>query len=156
MPQVVVVKDKEKREIEVPEGTNLRVALRLAGVQVYSGIHKVMNCHGFGLCGSCGVHIKKGMENLAAKGMSKEAWLKAQEQVKKEGSVAAPRTAIERLTVNTGLLMLNPIPLLKALGHEDEFRLSCQVTVYGDCTIETTPKLDMSGETFWQKPYPNK
>jgi hypothetical protein len=30
------------------------------------------------------------------------------------------------------------------------------VQVNGDCTIETTPALNMSGENFWQKPYPNK
>jgi ferredoxin len=154
MPKVAIA--NEKREIEVDEGANLREALRAQGVPVYSGIHRLLNCHGFGLCGSCNVLVKKGMENLAPKGTSKEDWQKQQEKVKQAGPAAAPRTGLERLTVNTGLLMLNPLPLLKALGNEEEMRLSCQLVVYGDCTVETTPGFNWHGENFWQKPFPNK
>ena len=39
---------------------------------------------------------------------------------------------------------------------EDEMRLACQVQVNGDCTVETRPAFNWSGENFWQKPYPNK
>ena len=46
--------------------------------------------------------------------------------------------------------------MLSAIGHENEMRLSCQCTVKGDITIETQPEMNLSGETFWQKPYPNK
>ena len=46
--------------------------------------------------------------------------------------------------------------MLSAVGHENEMRLSCQCTVNGDITIETQPAMNLSGETFWQKPYPNK
>jgi ferredoxin len=154
MPKVVIA--NEKREIEVPEGTNLRVALREAGVPVYRGMHRLLNCHGLGLCGTCYVIVKKGMENLASSGMTKEEWQKRQEAVKKEGASAAPRTRRERFTLGVGLL--NPLPWvqLASLGHEDEMRLSCQVLVYGDCTIETRPAFNWSGENFWQKPYPNK
>lgn len=42
------------------------------------------------------------------------------------------------------------------IGHENEMRLACQTTVNGDCTIETKPSLDLDGENFWQKPWPNK
>jgi hypothetical protein len=35
-------------------------------------------------------------------------------------------------------------------------RLSCQVQVGGDCSIVTKPAFNVSGENFWQKPYPNK
>lgn len=154
MPKVVIA--NEKREIEVPEGANLRAALRQEGLQVYKGIHKALNCRGLGLCGSCNVMVKKGMENLAAKGLSKEEWQKTQEQVKKEGAKSASKTMLERLTVNTGLLMLNPLPLMANLGHEDEMRLSCQMCVYGDCTIETTPAFNWHGENFWKKEFPNK
>ena len=53
-------------------------------------------------------------------------------------------------------LNLHPLNMLASIGHEDEMRLSCQVQVNGDCTIETTPPLNLSGDNFWQKPYPNK
>ena len=46
--------------------------------------------------------------------------------------------------------------MMSSIGFEDEIRLSCQVEVKGDCTIETTPALNLYGENFWQKPYPNK
>src|SRR5262245_32105359 len=46
--------------------------------------------------------------------------------------------------------------MIASIGHEDEMRLSCQTTVNGDCTVETTPPFNWSGENFWQKPYPNK
>lgn len=152
MPKVVIA--NEKREIDVAEGANLRDALRAAGVQVYKGMHRFLNCHGLGLCGTCHVLVKKGMENLAATGMSKEEWQKRHDTVKQEGAKAAARTKRERFTLNVGLL--NPLPMMAAIGHEDEMRLSCQVLVYGDCTIETKPALNMNGENFWQKPYPNK
>ena len=46
--------------------------------------------------------------------------------------------------------------MMATVGHEDEMRLACQVQVHGDCTIETQPAVNWSGENFWQKPYPNK
>ncbi len=36
-------------------------------------------------------------------------------------------------------LKMHPITLLASLGHERNALLACQVTVNGDCTIETTP-----------------
>lgn len=154
MPKVVIA--NEKREVEVPEGANLRVALRSQGVQLYKGLHKLANCRGLGLCGTCHVLVKKGMENLAPKGTSKQAWEKQRDQVEKEGPAAAPRSTMERVTLNTGLMLLNPLPLLAAIGHEAEMRLACQMVVYGDCTIETRPPLNLNGETFWKREYPNK
>jgi ferredoxin len=121
MPKVVVV--NEKREIEVPEWANLREELRKAGIQVYRGIDKYLNCFGHGLCGTCRVLVKKGMENLSPKGR------------------------LERFKLAT---------MMSAIGHEDEMRLSCQIQVKGDCSVVTTPPLNISGDNFWQKPYPNK
>jgi ferredoxin len=46
--------------------------------------------------------------------------------------------------------------MFSAIGHEDEMRLACQCAVKGDCTVETKPPMNISGEVFWQKPYPNK
>ena len=125
MPKVVFV--NEKKEVEVKAGTNLRQAATEAGVSVYKGIDRYLNCFGFGLCGTCRVLVKKGMENLSAP------------------------TRRERFNLN-----LHPLTALARIGHEDEMRLSCQTIVNGDCTIETKPAFNWSGENFWQKPYPNK
>ena len=49
----------EKKEIQVPGGSNLRREAIRAGVGLYPGINKVLNCHGLGHCGSCRVLITK-------------------------------------------------------------------------------------------------
>ena len=121
MPKVKFI--KEKKEIEVPAGANLRQEARKAGIEVYSGLARYLNCFGHGTCGTCRVLVKKGMENLS------------------------PRGPLERFTL---------FRMLATIGHEQEMRLSCQVKVLGDCTVETQPQQNWSGENFWQKPYPNK
>ena len=128
MPKVTFVNQKnEKKEVEVPEGANLRVEAMKAAVPVYKGLSRLLNCHGLGLCGTCRVLVKQGMENLS------------------------PKTRRERFN-----LTMHPMTMLATIGHENEMRLSCQVRVLGDCTVETTPAFNWSGENFWQKPYPNK
>ena len=94
-----------------------------AGISLYAGPNRYLNCRGLGLCGTCRVLVKKGMENLSPKGK------------------------MERFTLWR---------MVSAIGHEDEMRLSCQVQVNGDCSVETKPTFNWSGENFWQKPYPNK
>ena len=121
MPKVFLV--NEKREIEVEQGANLREACRKQGVEVYPGLNRYLNCHGLGLCGTCRVLVKKGMENLSPKGRR------------------------ERIKLGS---------MLSSIGQEEEMRLSCQVQVNGDCSIQTKPAMNLSGENFWQKPYPNK
>ena len=121
MPKVEFV--NVKKEIEVPVGANLRQEAIKAGIPVYKGLHRYVNCMGHGLCGTCKVLVKKGMENLSPKGL------------------------IEKFTI---------FRMLSAIGHEDEMRLSCQCIVNGDCSVEVQPGMNLSGETFWQKPYPNK
>jgi ferredoxin len=121
MPKITIV--NEKRDIEVPAGSNLRLELQKAGVEVYQGLNKYLNCFGHGTCGTCKVLVKKGMENLTGK------------------------TTMEKLTM---------FRMLSAIGFEKEMRLACQCTVNGDCTVETRPDMNLSGENFWQKPYPNK
>ncbi len=66
----------EKKEIQVPEGSNLRSEAMRAGVGLYPGINKVLNCHGFGSCGSCRVLITKGMENASRLGFRERLRLK--------------------------------------------------------------------------------
>ena len=65
----------EKKEIQVPAGANLRKEALRAGVSLYPGVHKVVNCHGFGTCGTCRVLITKGMENTNSKGFVESARL---------------------------------------------------------------------------------
>ena len=123
MPKVKFV--NEKKEIEVPEGSNLREEARKAGVEVYKGMSRYAHCPGVGMCGTCRVVVKEGQENLNS------------------------TTLREKLLFN-----LHPLVMFAAIGQEN-MRLSCQVEVNGDCVVETAPDF-MSGENFWQKPYPNK
>jgi ferredoxin len=118
MPKVKFV--KEKKEVEVEPGANLRkVALR-EGIQIYPGIHQYVNCLGFAQCASCRVNIKKGIENVSPQGL----WEKF------------------RLTVG-------PDTWFARLGHEQELRLACQARVNGDIEVETQPEANWHGERFW-------
>ena len=65
----------EKKEIQVPDGSNLRKEAQRAGVGLYPGINKVLNCHGLGSCGSCRVLITKGMDNTSPMGFLEKARL---------------------------------------------------------------------------------
>ena len=125
MPKVTIANDK--KEIEVPAGSNLRRALMMADVAVYAGVEKYLNCRGLGMCGTCRILVKQGMENLSKKSI------------------------LERLN-----FMLHPKTSFAVIGTEEESRLACQCTVNGDCTIEVTPAFNLSGDNFWNKPYPNK
>jgi ferredoxin len=75
MPTIKFI--NEKKEIQVPEGANLRSEAKRAGVQVYQGPDKYLNCHGFGMCGSCRVEILKGMENTSPPGILERARMSA-------------------------------------------------------------------------------
>lgn len=66
MPKITIA--KEKKEIEVASGVNLRAALQKEGVEVYKGVDRYLNCMGNGLCGKCAVIVTKGAENLSPKG----------------------------------------------------------------------------------------
>jgi ferredoxin len=59
----------EKKEVQVPEGSNLRREALRAGVDLYPHVHKVLNCHGLGNCGSCRVLITKGMDHASPMGI---------------------------------------------------------------------------------------
>ena len=70
MPKVTFV--KEKQDVEVPAGAILRDEAIKAGIQVnyHMGnafLGKFLHCRGNGLCGTCHVLVKKGMENLSPK-----------------------------------------------------------------------------------------
>lgn len=110
----------EKRTIEVPAGSNLRAEARKAGVELHPGIHRVLNCLGNAGCGSCRVLVKKGQENVPQRGIR------------------------ERITP-----IINPLVAMARIGHEDELRLACQMTVNGDIEVETQPPMNWHGEKFW-------
>ena len=142
MPIVKFV--KENKEIEVPEGANLRAEAVKAGINLncaVSGIsegvdnfmHKVSkytNCSFLsmgmarGMCGTCRVLITKGMENTNK------------------------MTAREKMKFKY-LPVPDPIPCLAYVGHEDTMRLACMTEVYGDIEVESCPEVNFFGENFF-------
>jgi len=104
MPEIHFI--EEERVIEVEPGTNLRKAAIEAGVSVYEGPAKLLNCQGNGLCGTCLVTIEEGLENCSEPGF-----------------------------IETANLTAHPITMLHTIGKEDRARLSCQVTVNGDVSV---------------------
>ena len=50
----------EGKTIEVAQGANLRKTLIQNGISPYSGIEKIANCMGNGLCGTCRVEVADG------------------------------------------------------------------------------------------------
>jgi ferredoxin len=68
MPIVTFV--NEKKEIQVPEGANLRDEATRAGIHVYPWMHRLplTHCPGLGCCGTCRVLITKGIENASPMG----------------------------------------------------------------------------------------
>lgn len=119
MPTVTFV--NEKKSIEVPAGANLRREAIKAGVQLYPVPHNYVNCMGFGLCTSCKVIVKKGLENCSNQGL------------------------YEKFT----MLTLNPLTFFARIGNEKTLRLACQMQVNGDIEVQTQPPLNWHGENFW-------
>ena len=120
MPKIKFI--KEKKEVEVAEGANLRKAAMQNGVEVYRGVHKYLHCPGFGMCTTCRVYVKDGKDNVSKPGL----W--------------------ERITM---LGAFFPLAFFARIGHEDEIRLSCQIKVKGDCEIETRPEFNWHGDNYW-------
>ena len=60
MPKITFV--NEKKEIEIPAGSNLRDEARKAGIEMHPWIFKYpgLNCMGNGLCGTCKVQVCDG------------------------------------------------------------------------------------------------
>ena len=121
MPTIKFI--KEKKTVEVPAGANLRKEAMRAGVEVYKGIHKVVHCPGFGLCTTCKMRIKNGVENVSKQGL----WEK----------------------FNMTNFVLHPFTFVQRLGNERDLRLACQTKVYGDVEVETQPEFNWHGERFW-------
>jgi len=56
---------KEQKEAIVAQGANLREKALQNGIDLYTFKGKLMNCGGYGQCGTCIVEIVEGMENLS-------------------------------------------------------------------------------------------
>lgn len=121
---------KEKKEIEVPHGANLRNAAIDAGINLHQGINgfgaganRYLNCRGLGQCGTCRVLITKGMENASSMGVMEKVKFR----------VPFP----------------DPLAALAYVGHEQTMRLACQTRVNGDIEVETGPPIELFGENFF-------
>ena len=130
---------KEKKEIEVPEGANLRREAIKAGINLNQGvngfgasINKYLNCGGKGLCGTCRVLIVRGIENVNP--MTKREKLRFGQVP----MVLKPLAAVP-----------DPIPCLAYIGYEGSMRLACMVQVHGDIEVESCPKFNVFGENFF-------
>jgi ferredoxin len=55
----------EKKEVMAADGANLRFKALENGIDLYTFGGKMMNCGGYGQCGTCVVQIVEGMENLS-------------------------------------------------------------------------------------------
>ncbi|MGB3204993.1 MAG: 2Fe-2S iron-sulfur cluster-binding protein [Crinalium sp.] len=56
---------KENKEAVVADGANLREKILQNGIDLYTLKGKLMNCGGYGQCGTCIVEIVEGLENLS-------------------------------------------------------------------------------------------
>ncbi len=117
----------EKKQVQVPDGANLRKEALKAGIKLYGGVNgyfarlnELINCHGFGHCGTCRVLITKGRESASKMG------------------------PLEKFTCN-----FNPMAASTYIGHEDTMRLACRVKVLGDMEVVTRPEMNLAGESFF-------
>ncbi|MEB3173857.1 MAG: 2Fe-2S iron-sulfur cluster-binding protein [Cyanobacteriota bacterium] len=58
---------KENKDVVVAQGANLREKALQNQIDLYTFKGKLMNCGGYGQCGTCVVEIVAGMENLSPK-----------------------------------------------------------------------------------------
>ncbi|BAU43143.1 2Fe-2S iron-sulfur cluster-binding protein [Leptolyngbya sp. O-77] len=56
---------KENKEIIAADGANLRLKALENSIDLYTFMGKMMNCGGYGQCGTCIVEIVEGAENLS-------------------------------------------------------------------------------------------
>ncbi len=55
----------EEKEVIAADGANLRQKALENGIDLYNFYGKLMNCGGYGQCGTCLVEIVEGMEQLS-------------------------------------------------------------------------------------------
>jgi len=70
------VSNLDNQEISVMDGCLLRTKLLENNVDVYKLVAKLTNCGGVGQCGTCGVEIVEGSQNLSPRTAAEERHLK--------------------------------------------------------------------------------
>ena len=66
MSNIKFVNDKDEiKEVLVAQGANLRLKALENQVDLYKFVGKMMNCGGYGQCGTCAVEILEGQHNLS-------------------------------------------------------------------------------------------
>jgi ferredoxin len=55
----------ENKQVVAADGANMRLKALENGVDIYKLMGKMMNCGGYGQCGTCVVEVVEGMENLS-------------------------------------------------------------------------------------------
>lgn len=130
MPKVKVFKDgKALKEIEVAEGANLRTALLENGIPVH---HDVMD------------FTTAIVQYVNCHGLGQCGTCHV--HVKSGMENCSPKGWWENLRLKMSTF---------AIGHEDVVRLSCQTKVMGDMEVEVQPKINFSGEPFWEMKPPS-
>ncbi|KAM3094875.1 2Fe-2S iron-sulfur cluster-binding protein [Phormidesmis sp. 146-35] len=56
---------KENKEVMAADGANLRIKAIEHGIDLYTFKGKLVNCGGYGQCGTCVVEVVEGLENLS-------------------------------------------------------------------------------------------
>jgi ferredoxin len=131
MPVVKFI--KEKKEITVPAGATLRTEAIKAGINLNQGVNGIgasvnrfINCAGKGMCGTCRVNVKKGMENTN------------------------PLSFMEQMRFKSPMTLIpDPLPNLAYIGNETTMRLACCTIVNGDIEVESGPEVNLFGENFF-------
>lgn len=67
---------KEDKDVIVAEGSNLRFKALENGIDIYTLFGKMMNCGGYGQCGTCVVAVESGEENLSPRTQVEERKLR--------------------------------------------------------------------------------
>ncbi len=68
--------ENENKEAIAADEANLRMKALENGIDLYTFTGKMMNCGGYGQCGTCIVEIVEGMENLSPRTKVEEQKLK--------------------------------------------------------------------------------
>jgi len=66
----------EDKEVVVADGANLRYKAMENDIDIYTLVGKMMNCGGYGQCGTCVVEITEGSENLSPRTQVEERKLR--------------------------------------------------------------------------------
>lgn len=91
---------KQNLKVQTNSCTNLRALARSNGVQIYHGIHTVLNCHGLGLCGTCVVEVNN-PEAVSPKKRGEDKVLTAKKQNGENRRLACQTLVYKNVTVTT-------------------------------------------------------